>query len=79
MLGIILVGNSKQLVSVIAVLAGSVDFQFYSQIPVRIVPVKYRLRLKSVVVYRTISVNFVMIAVTAIIVAVKMISVILMQ
>ena len=71
------VGDSQYLIGVVTVLTRSVNLQFYPEISLRIT-VEYRFRLISVVMDRTVSVNFLMIAVRAVIIAVKMISIVLM-
>jgi hypothetical protein len=72
------VGDSKKLVSVVRVFACSVNFKLYAEISVRIA-IEDRPRLISVVVDASVLINFVVVAVTAVIVTVKVIGIILME
>ncbi|WP_363293561.1 hypothetical protein [uncultured Ruminococcus sp.] len=76
---IILVSNSKYLVGIIRVFTCSVYLQLYAEISNRIVSVKYGLRLPPIFVDTAAFVHLVMVTVTAIIVAVKVIGIILME
>ena len=75
---VVSVGDSKYLVGIIAVFSCAVNLQLNSEIPLRIA-VEYRLRLVAVVVYRAILVNFIVIALGAVVVSVEVVCIILMK
>ena len=75
---LVLIGDSEKFVGIIAVFSCSVDFKLNTEISVRIA-IEYRLGFVSVVMDASVFVNFVMIAVAAIIVTVKVISIIFVE
>ena len=75
---VVSVGDSKYLIGIIAVFYCTVNLQLNAEIPLRIA-VEYRLRLVAVVVYRTILVNFIVIALVAVVISVEVVCIILMK
>ena len=75
---LVLVGDSKYLVRVITILACSVNLQFNAEIPLRIA-VEYRLGLESVIVDRVVLIDFVVVAFTAIIIPVEVVSIVFVK
>lgn len=70
--------DSKQIVSIIAIFTSPINLQLNAEIPLRIA-VEYRLWLVAIVVNRTIPVNFIVITLGAVVVSIKVISIVLMK
>ena len=75
---LVFIGNSENLIGIIAVFACSVNFKFNTEISVRIA-IEYRLGFVSVIMDASVFVNFVVVTIAAIIVTVKVISIVLMN
>ena len=75
---LVLIGDSEKFIGIIAVFACSVNFKLNTEISVRIA-IENRLGLVSVIMDASVFVNFVVVTITAIIIAVKVISIIFMN
>jgi len=72
------IADSEKLVSVIRILTSLVDLQFYPEISLGIA-VEYGLRFVAIIVDTTRLIDFIMIALRAIVISVKVVGIVLMK